>query len=86
MAKIMYSETWTQIGKGETEVKEETEETLEIYTVKGQVIVIPAKKFSGDYINQLTKSMFSQMERFKMGSILVLDDVYCTKYPDQEGL
>ena len=86
MAKIVYSDTWTQIGKGETEVKEDTKETLEIYSVQGQIIVLPGDKFKGEYVNQLTKSLFSQMERFKMGHVLVLDDVYRTKYPDQEGL
>ena len=47
LAKIMYSDNWTLIGKGETEKKEETKDTLEIYQTSRFVIVVPTEKFAG---------------------------------------
>ena len=34
-----------------SEKKEEPEETLEIYSVQGKVVVMPTKKFKGEHVN-----------------------------------
>jgi hypothetical protein len=89
LAKIVFAERWTEIGKGETTKKEKTETSIEIYSLEGpegtRVVVIPGDAFSKSAVNSLTQGMFSQMQG-KINSIIVMDEMYGSTYPDQDSL
>ena len=86
MAKIMFSESWTEIGSGERSIdkdgKSKTETTCKIYhlAAPGSFYFLMTEAGKMKEANKTTDCLFDQLKG--VNAVVVLDEVYKTQYPN----
>ena len=79
LTKVLFGDDLVEVAKAETVYQEKTKDTMKIFLVKAQGLLIVHKvgsKFSAD----LSYLLFEKLKTFQVERIVVLDSIYKTNY------